>query len=190
MRTAPFLLRVALALGLTLSAACATSRKQIPTHEGQQQVQGANGFQAQAQADERTWAEPVPVLINALPGGRLQLSAPVSAPHSSLVRLGVEEIRPLLAAFGAFRPPVRPRLRLMLEARGATGPNRGTTAPWELRLREDFFSQYGPALLSVPDSLETSRLYLALKLSTRYMDDGIREAARNACPPASRSLET
>jgi hypothetical protein len=178
MRTAPFLLRVALALGLTLSAACATSRKQIPTHEGQQQVQGANGFQAQAQADERTWAEPVPVLINALPGGRLQLSAPVSAPHSSLVRLGVEEIRPLLAAFGAFRPPVRPRLRLMLEARGVTGPNRGTTAPWELRLREDFFSQYGPALLSVPDCLETSRLYLALKLSTRYMDDGIREAAQ------------
>jgi hypothetical protein len=58
------------------------------------------------------------------------------------------------------------------------GSGQGHAAPWELRLREDFLSQYGPALLPVPESLETSRLYLALKLSTRYMDDGIREAAQ------------
>jgi hypothetical protein len=46
-----------------------------------------------------------------------------------------------------------------------------------LRLREDFFSQFGPALLPLPESLETSRLATALKLSTRYMGDGFREAA-------------
>ncbi|WNG42947.1 hypothetical protein F0U60_01695 [Archangium minus] len=64
----------------------------------------------------------------------------------------------------------------MLEAnstRSGLGP-----APWELRLREDFFSRFGPALLPVPESLETSRLYVALKLSTRYMDEGFREAAQ------------
>jgi hypothetical protein len=66
----------------------------------------------------------------------------------------------------------------MLESPRAVGSERGSTAPWELRLREEFLSSYGPALLPVPDSLETSRLYLALKLSTRYMDDGIREAAQ------------
>jgi hypothetical protein len=66
----------------------------------------------------------------------------------------------------------------MMETPGATGPNQATAAPWELRLREEFFSQYGHALLPIPDSLETSRLFLALKLSTRYMDDGIREAAQ------------
>jgi hypothetical protein len=93
-------------------------------------------------------------------------------------RLTVAEIRPLLAAFESFQPPARPRLRLMLESPGAVGSKRGSTAPWELRLREDFLSSHGPALLPVPDSLETSRLYLALKLSTRYMDDGIREAAQ------------
>jgi hypothetical protein len=93
-------------------------------------------------------------------------------------RLTVAEIRPLLAAFESFRPPARPLLRLMLESPGAVGSKRGSTAPWELRLREDFLSSYGPALLPLPESLETSRLYLALKLSTRYMDDGIREAAQ------------
>jgi hypothetical protein len=95
-----------------------------------------------------------------------------------LEKLTVEEIRPLLAAFESFRPRAGPRLRLMLESPGATGSGHGPAAPWELRLRENFLSRYGPALLPLPESLETSRLYLALKLSTHYMDDGIREAAR------------
>jgi len=185
---APSLLRVTLALSLTLSTACATSRQQLPTDDGRQQVQSSTANrtkstagahqQERARADERTWAEPLPVLIDALPENRLRLSYPASAHHSDLAKLDVEEIRPLLAALGSFRPHVRPRLRLMLEAPGATGPTQGTAAPWELRLREEFFSQYGPALLPLPESLETSRLFLALKLSTRYMNDGIREAAQ------------
>ncbi|MFY0566416.1 hypothetical protein ACN28E_21625 [Archangium lansingense] len=93
-------------------------------------------------------------------------------------KLSVEEIRPLLSAFGFFRPPARPRLRLMMELPGATSPGQPRAASWELRLREEFLSQYGPALLPVPESLESSRLTLALRLSTRYMDDGIREAAQ------------
>ncbi|WP_147332903.1 hypothetical protein [Archangium gephyra] len=118
------------------------------------------------------------MLISPLSGGRLRLSFPASLLHHDLEQLRAEEIRPLLAAFESFRPHARPRLRLMLDATGATGLGLAPAAPWELRLREDFFSRYGPALLPVPASLETSRLYLALKLSTRYMDDGIREAAQ------------
>ena len=90
----------------------------------------------------------------------------------------MEEVRPLLTAFASFHPPVRPRLRLMLETPGSVGSRQGTASAWESRLREGFLSQYGPALLPVPESLETSRLYVALKLSTRYMDEGIREAAQ------------
>ncbi|WP_143195746.1 hypothetical protein [Archangium sp. Cb G35] len=55
---------------------------------------------------------------------------------------------------------------------------QGPPSPWELRLRGEFLSQYGPALLPLPESLESSRLSAALNLSTRYMDDGIREAAQ------------
>ncbi|HYO13502.1 MAG TPA: hypothetical protein VE685_09940, partial [Thermoanaerobaculia bacterium] len=134
--------------------------------------------QARATSAGFTGTEPLPVLISSLPGDRLRLSFPASPPHPGMEKLSVEEIRPLLAAFGSFRPPAHSRLRLMLESPGAAGPTRGPASPWELRLREEFLSQYGPALLPMPVSLESSRLYLALKLSTRYMDDGIREAAQ------------
>jgi hypothetical protein len=45
-------------------------------------------------------------------------------------------------------------------------------------LREEYLSRYGPPLLPLPQSLETSPLFLALKLSPRYMGAGVREAAR------------
>ena len=150
----------------------------IPTDGGQQQARESSPLRTQATAEESTWAEPVPVLIGSLPGEQLRLSFPASPPHTTLERLTVEEVRPLLAAFASFRPRASPRLRLTLESPGMSGSGRGSAAPWESRLREDFLALYGPALLPMPESLETSRLYLALKLSTHYMDDGIREAAQ------------
>ncbi|HYO55172.1 AHH domain-containing protein [Archangium sp.] len=51
-------------------------------------------------------------------------------------------------------------------------------AEWELRLREEYLARYGPSRLPLPQSLESSPLFLALKLSPAYMGPGIREAAR------------
>ncbi len=51
-------------------------------------------------------------------------------------------------------------------------------AEWELKLREEFLSRYGSSRLPLPQSLETSPLFLALKLSPRYMGAGVREAAQ------------
>ncbi len=133
---------------------------------------------ADAIADGLLGGLPPPVLLGTLPGGRLRLSFPAWTPHPELDALRVEEIRPLLAAIDSFRPRASPRLRLMVEAQGAFRSSQEAPAPWESRLREDFLSRFGPPLLPMPESLETSRLYLALKLSTRYMDDGIREAAQ------------
>jgi hypothetical protein len=93
-------------------------------------------------------------------------------------RLSADEVRPLLAAMETFRPKALPRLRLMLESPGAVGSRQVPAAPWELHLRDEFLSQYGPAQLPLPESLESSRLALALKLSTRYMGEGFREAAQ------------
>jgi hypothetical protein len=121
--------------------------------------------------------EPLPVLLHTLPGAGLRLSFPATELPSGMEQLRPEEIRPLLAAFESFRPPARPRLRLMREGPAASGSGHGPVAPWELRLREDFLSQFGPALLPLPESLETNRLALAFKLSTRYMGEGFREAA-------------
>ncbi|WP_152622364.1 hypothetical protein, partial [Archangium violaceum] len=184
------LLRLTLSLILGFSAACATSRARIPAEGGQTPTQAVAGASQRSNSPENgpswtqgrapavsTTSQPLPVLISPLSGGRLRLLFPASLPHPDLEQLRVEEIRPLLAAFESFRPHARPRLRLMLDAPGAIGSGLAP-APWELRLREDFLSRYGPTLLPIPESLETSRLYLALKLSTRYMDDGIREAAQ------------
>jgi hypothetical protein len=177
MSTAPVLLHLALALSLVLPTACSTSRARIPKDDGQQQVH-APAERARAPASEPTWVEPLPVRLATLPGSRLRLSFPTAPPHPDLERLHVEDVRPLLTAFASFRPPVRPRLRLMLETPGLSGSSQGSAPAWESRLRGEFLSQYGPALLPLPESLETSRLYAALKLSTHYMDEGIREAAQ------------
>ncbi|HZI07175.1 MAG TPA: hypothetical protein VEZ71_24365 [Archangium sp.] len=174
MRNTSFLLRVALLSSIALAVACAPSRGQFPADP---EPQRARTTASVAPRSELPGTEPPPVLIGSLPGDRLRLSFPASPPHPGLEKLSVEELRPLLAAFGSFRPPAHPRLQL-LESPGAVGPAQGPASPWEPRLREEFLSQYGPALLPVPESLESSRLSLALKLSTRYMDDGIREAAQ------------
>jgi len=158
--------RLALALSFALLAGCATSRVRVVEEVPQQ-----------AQAATRSSAEFVPVLLHTLPGEGLRLSFPDAAVPPDMERLQPEEIGPLLTAFESFRPPARPRLRLIREGPAAAGSGHGPAAPWELRLREDFFSQFGPALLPLPESLETSRLAAALKLSTRYMGDGFREAA-------------
>ncbi|HEX5748600.1 MAG TPA: hypothetical protein VFZ09_20335 [Archangium sp.] len=176
MRTAPSLPRMALALGFALLSACATSRVQAVSllHS---QPPAVVRQQATPLAGGPLSAELLPVLIHTPLEGPLRLSFPALAPHSSLEALTVTEIRPLLGAFDSIRPRATPRLRLM-EFPGATNPTQGAATAWEQRLREEFFSLYGPALLPVPESLESSRLSLALKLSTRYMGDGIREAAQ------------
>ncbi len=88
----------------------------------------------------------------------------------------MEEVRPFLTAFASLSPPPRVRLRL-LEVRGAEGAGQSPAAPWESRLREEFFSHFGPPLLPLPASLATSRLFLALQLVPLYMHEGIRQAA-------------
>ncbi|WP_257446444.1 hypothetical protein [Archangium lipolyticum] len=200
MRSTTSLLRMALALSFALAAACVTSRAQIPVDGGQQQAQAPSHISHRSEASQSVphwasalptadhqarattggliWADPLPVLIHILPGGRLRLALPALAPHPDSEKLSLNEVRPLRVAFDSFQPRIGPRLRLMMESSGAIGAGPVPTAPWELRLREDFLSQFGPSLLPIPESLETSRLYLALKLSTRYMDDGIREAAQ------------
>ncbi|MFE8600887.1 hypothetical protein [Archangium violaceum] len=45
-------------------------------------------------------------------------------------------------------------------------------------MHEEFLEQFGPALLPLPESLASSRLLLALQMSTPYMAEGVREAAR------------
>jgi hypothetical protein len=54
---------------------------------------------------------------------------------------------------------------------------RALMAALEGSRREEFEAMYGPSLLALPTSLESARWFQALRLSPRYMGEGVREAA-------------
>ncbi|WNG42642.1 hypothetical protein F0U61_54395 [Archangium violaceum] len=105
---------------------------------------------AAAPHEEPSRTRPKTVRVDALHGGRLRLSFEPLPPDPRLESLRLEEAHEVL----------------------------DRSSPWKSRMREEFLSRYGPPLLPLPQSLETSRLYLALKRSPRYMGEGVREAAR------------
>ena len=74
------------------------------------------------------------------------------------------------------QPP--PEVPPVVFASGMRGTATRARAPWEQALRADFIARYGPPLLPMPEVLERSPLFMALKLSPRYMVPGIRDAAR------------
>lgn len=86
----------------------------------------------------------------ALADGRLRLSFE----HSPLRAQGfsVDEARPLLTLYD--RSP-----------------------SWEKRLHEEYLAKYGTPAVHLPEVLETSRQVMALRLSTRFMGTGFRDAA-------------
>jgi HNH/ENDO VII superfamily nuclease len=158
MKRARSLPHLPVVLWCVLSASCATS-----------QVPGPD--------EARAHSVPETVKVSELPGGQLRLAFEPVAPDPALEHLRVEEARAVLAALYESLPPrEKSRLQLILASAG-TG-HRGQPAEWELWLREEYVSRYGPPLLPLPQSLETSRLFMALKLSSRYMGEGVREAAR------------
>jgi hypothetical protein len=132
-----------------------------------------------ASAGERHQTEPKAVRVDELPGGRLRLSFEPVSPDPALEMMRWEEARAVLEVFlESFAREQRPGFRLVRTSTGAGQSGEGGPAEWELRLREEYLSKYGPPLLSLPQSLENSPLVLALKLSPRYMGAGVREAAR------------
>jgi len=101
---------------------------------------------------------------------RWQLLFPSQPSNPGLEVLSLGEVRPLLTAFSTLEPRSGPRLRL-LEVPGVEHDSQRAASGWEVRLREDFLSRFGPPLLPLPGSLASSRLFLALQLSTRYMGE-------------------
>ncbi|HEX5752684.1 MAG TPA: AHH domain-containing protein [Archangium sp.] len=146
--------RMAVAVWFLLVVSCATS-PEVPPPEG------------------RSAARPTVVRTRPLPGGALQLAFEPVAPDLGLERVRVEEAREVLAAFRASFPREEGRRFRLVSTSTESGLEE-----WEQRMREDFVSRFGPPEVALPWGLETSRLLMALKLSPRYMGEGVREAAR------------
>ncbi|WNG54018.1 hypothetical protein F0U59_03835 [Archangium gephyra] len=153
MRRAFSLVCLAVVLGIVLPA-CATVPEAVP-------------------AGVSPPRESKAVEVRELSGDRLRLVFEPVAADLALERVRVEDARAVLADFHAsFSREEGRRFRLV---RTSTEPE---PPEWERRLREEFVSRFGPPELSLPGSLETSPVLMALKLSPRYMGEGVREAAR------------
>ena len=193
-RSAPVPPHLALSLSLLLlSAGCATSRgytpqggarrsQPVPGHFPRSSVGStsalpqASSAPPQARAPEVDEPTTIADRVQARADGRVRLLLPSPPSNSALDVLTLEETRPFLAAFAALSQPPRVRLHL-LEVPAADSSGKGSAEPWESRLRDEFISRFGPPLLPLPESLATSRLFLALQLAPLYMHEGIRQAA-------------
>ncbi|MFE8603474.1 AHH domain-containing protein [Archangium violaceum] len=76
----------------------------------------------------------------------------------------------------------RPGMKLLPEAHtramaGLPPPADLRPSALERRVREEYEALLGPSLVELPGSLESARWFQALKLSPRYMGEGVHEAA-------------
>jgi len=145
--------RLLLALCLAISSSCATSQAGISEAENRQ-------------------TQPALVHVTRLADGHFQLDFESASASVNLGAMREDEARALLATFQQAFPDAPPFEIVPALASSAGGPPR-----WQLRLRAEFLARYGPPLLPMPESLERSPLFMALKLSPRYMAPGFRDAA-------------
>jgi len=116
----------------------------------------------------------------------LKLTFEPLRPDPALARLTLEEARVVVAALEEEFSVTKSRSEPTALARLTVGAVAGTllmpsaTAPLsklERRVREQYEAIYGPSSVPLPSTLENARWFQALKLSPRYMGEGVREAA-------------
>ena len=131
----------------------------------------------------------LPVTVNEYHGdeGRgLRLSFQQLPPDPALARFSREAARVVVVAleaeFEAARLMSKRPLPPSLPRRGLTGTlvvpsTRSGPLEMERRIRQQYEALYGSSSYPLPTSLESARWLQALKLSPRYMPEGVREAA-------------
>jgi hypothetical protein len=135
------------------------------------------------------------VSVSELPDGRLRLAFSPGPLDPALLRFSAEDARRVLEEFHEALAQIDPQLlhtaareicssqaghilgkapagKLLAAATGAQGPST-----LERTLRQQYTERYGPPMLPLPNCLEDSALVMALRLSPRYMPEGVREGA-------------
>ncbi|ATB36382.1 putative lipoprotein [Cystobacter fuscus] len=133
------------------------------------------------------------IRVTSLPDGRLLLTFPPLPEEPSLQRFSSEDARRVLAQFHEDLSSLKPELLrragigLCAELQGhatqqpvlgdpfASSSGLSRPSPMERTLREQFTIRYGEALFPLPPCLENSPLLMALRLSPRYMPQGMKE---------------
>ncbi|HZH16379.1 MAG TPA: AHH domain-containing protein [Archangium sp.] len=120
-------------------------------------------------------------------GRGLELTFKPLGPEPALARFTVEEARAFVEALEtAFQAPKprsgRPSLTGLHPSALMAGffsrpPPDAHSSDLERRVRAAYVEVFGPPSMPLLSSLESRRWFLALKLSPRYMDEGVRAAA-------------
>jgi hypothetical protein len=147
-------LRLALTVSLALLTSCATSQ---PSAAPAASARGAR--------------------VHTLPGDRVRISFEPVVLDPDLEALSLEEAHAALTVFHSPWLAQRPEISIYPSGRFRL-LNEEDGGDWEQQLRDQFLSRFGGTLIPLPESVATSRLYQALKLSPRYMGEGVRDAAR------------
>ncbi|WP_224247987.1 AHH domain-containing protein [Hyalangium gracile] len=154
MKSATRFLRLLLILPLALPASCATAQSAM----------------AERGQHDSGMAKVVPTWLSE---DQLQLDFEPLPPRFYPEMMSAEEAQAVLAAFARSFPESE-----ALQVLPARASSTGAPAPWEARLRAEFLKHYGTSRLPLPGSIQHSPLFMALRLSPRYMGPGIREAAQ------------
>ncbi|MFY0562254.1 hypothetical protein ACN28E_00305 [Archangium lansingense] len=115
-------------------------------------------------------------------GQGLRLSFKGLKPNPALGVWREEEAREVVEALEeefqqeSRRKKEKPNPAVMLALTGML-PGDARPSALERRVREEYEELLGPALVELPGTLESARWFQALRLSPRYMGEGVREAA-------------
>ena len=153
MKSMSGLLRLLLALPLAFLSSCAATQDVL------------------SRSDEGS-VRPAMVRHTWLSMEQLQLDFEPLPPPLFAEGMSEEEAQAVLAAF-AWVFPEAASLHVLPASTASSGP----PAQWEARLRAEFLKHYGSARLPLPGSVQHSPLFMALRLSPRYMGPGLRDAA-------------
>jgi hypothetical protein len=115
-------------------------------------------------------------------GQGLRLSFQRVEPNPALALWTVEEAREVVEALEedfqqpGWRREEKPDPAVVLGMLGVLPPEARPSL-LERRVREEYEALLGPALVALPGTLESARWFQALKLSPRYLGEGVSEAA-------------
>ncbi|MCY1080710.1 AHH domain-containing protein [Archangium lansingense] len=116
-------------------------------------------------------------------GQGLRLSFKRLKPNPALGVWREEEAREVVEALeeefqqASRRKKEKPRPTTMLALAGHVPAEEARPSVLERRVREEYEELLGPAQVQLPGTLESARWFQALRLSPRYMGEGVREAA-------------
>lgn len=161
-----------LVLYLVLLPACMTFSEAVPEEVGSSSEDFACGVSGE---EDAIHPAAMPLRIEVIAEGQLRLHFPMMGQEAASQRFTREDAQRVLMQFHEDLDALRLRQRLVASNSSVVLEAEAETVE-ELLLKE-YTARYGEPVVPLPVSLMKSPLVMALRLSPRYMPEGMREGA-------------